>query len=88
MPRGSVTVNEVYCKGCGLCVEVCVQDALELAPGLTRKGYHPARLRNDRCTGCGNCAIVCPDAAITVVREVPASRVHAHVKATLGSKRE
>jgi 2-oxoglutarate ferredoxin oxidoreductase subunit delta len=68
--RGWIEVNELYCKGCGLCISVCPQDALELdQEHLTPKGYHPVALVSDQCTGCGLCAVVCPDAALTVMRE-------------------
>ena len=69
-PKGYVEINEVYCKGCGLCVAVCPQGALDLADRLTRLGYHPAFLKSDACTGCTNCAVVCPEAAIKVLRKI------------------
>lgn len=72
---GWIEVNELYCKGCGLCVEACPQDVLRLdMEHLTPKGYHPAQMIEETCTGCGICAVVCPDAAITVYREVPQRR--------------
>jgi 2-oxoglutarate ferredoxin oxidoreductase subunit delta len=66
MPR--IIVSERYCKGCGLCIEVCPRAIIELDPvKMTDKGYHPARLIDEsRCTGCANCALICPDVAITV----------------------
>jgi 2-oxoglutarate ferredoxin oxidoreductase subunit delta len=68
--KGWIEVNELYCKGCGLCVSVCPQGALELdQEKLTPKGYHPVTLVSDDCTGCGICAVICPDAALTVLRE-------------------
>jgi 2-oxoglutarate ferredoxin oxidoreductase subunit delta len=69
---GWIEVNDLYCKGCKLCVEACPQDVIALdMERLTPKGYHPAKLAKDGCTGCGICAIVCPDAAIQVYREKP-----------------
>jgi len=69
---GWIEVNEHHCKGCGLCVEACPQEVLELNMGqLTPKGYHPAKMIEETCTGCGICATVCPDAAITVYRKKP-----------------
>jgi 2-oxoglutarate ferredoxin oxidoreductase subunit delta len=67
-----IVVDEHYCKGCGLCVEVCPETIIEMDTGrLTAKGYHPARLTDaSRCTACTNCALVCPDVAITVYKEV------------------
>jgi len=68
--KGSIVVNELYCKGCELCVSACPQHVIGLADHLTHKGYHPAHLLRDGCTGCDICAIVCPEAAITVFREI------------------
>ncbi|MFN2197025.1 MAG: ferredoxin family protein [Anaerolineales bacterium] len=68
--KGWIEVNELYCKGCGLCVSVCPQEAMALdMDHLTPKGYHPVTLVSDTCTGCGICAVVCPDAAVTILRE-------------------
>jgi 2-oxoglutarate ferredoxin oxidoreductase subunit delta len=68
--KGWIEVNDLYCKGCELCVAACPKDVLALdLERLTPKGYHPAHLIADGCTGCGICAIVCPDAALTVYRE-------------------
>jgi 2-oxoglutarate ferredoxin oxidoreductase subunit delta len=69
-PRGRIVVNEVFCKGCSMCVENCPQKVIALSSvKINMKGYHPAELISDGCTGCGICAIVCPDAVITVYRE-------------------
>lgn len=68
MPR--IIVDEGYCKGCGLCVDVCPRAIIILDPDrITPKGYHPAKLTDEsRCTGCANCALMCPDIAIVVER--------------------
>ena len=66
---GWIEVSELYCKGCGLCVEACPKDVMALdEEHLTPKGYHPVFLIADGCTGCGICAVVCPEAALTVHR--------------------
>lgn len=68
-PKGTIQVNEFYCKGCELCVDACPQHVLQLSPErINGKGYHPAELNGDSCTGCGICATLCPEAAITVFR--------------------
>ena len=73
--KGRIVVDELYCKGCELCIAACPQDVMAVAlDRLTSKGYHPAELAKDGCTGCGICAIVCPEAAITIYREVIARR--------------
>ncbi len=73
--KGTIEVNPMHCKGCGLCVDACPQNVIALdMEHLTPKGYHPAHLISDGCTGCVICAVVCPDAAITVYREVKKPR--------------
>ncbi|MHB1137057.1 MAG: indolepyruvate ferredoxin oxidoreductase subunit alpha [Coriobacteriia bacterium] len=68
MPR--IIVDGRYCKGCGLCVDVCPSKCIVLDPDtINDKGYHPAMLTDESlCTGCASCAIMCPDVAITVER--------------------
>lgn len=65
-----VTVDEFFCKGCGLCTDACPKGIMELnAAVITAKGYHPAHCVDmDACIGCANCAIMCPDVAIKVER--------------------
>jgi 2-oxoglutarate ferredoxin oxidoreductase subunit delta len=72
--KGTIEVNELYCKGCEMCIQACPQDVMALAQDrLTVKGYHPAQLVAEGCTGCAVCALVCPEAAITVYRQaIPA----------------
>lgn len=65
-----VKIDDFFCKGCGLCVEVCPVHILDLNNEvITAKGYHPAHcIEESKCTGCATCALVCPDVAITVWR--------------------
>ena len=65
-----IIVDDVHCKGCGLCVAACPKQVLALDQDrITSKGYHPATLVDpDGCIGCSSCFITCPDVAITVVR--------------------
>lgn len=36
-----VTIDDFFCKGCGLCTDVCPVGILELDPDvITAKGYH------------------------------------------------
>jgi 2-oxoglutarate ferredoxin oxidoreductase subunit delta len=68
--KGWIEVNDLYCKGCELCVAACPKNVLALdMDRLTPKGYHPAILISEDCTGCNICSVICPDAAITVYRE-------------------
>lgn len=62
-----ITVEDEYCKGCGLCIPACPQQVVALSEALSPRGYHTAVLTDaEKCTGCCFCAHVCPDAAIEV----------------------
>lgn len=65
-----MSVDDRFCKGCGLCADVCPVHIIALNyEVITTKGYHPAHcIDMDRCTGCASCALMCPDAAIVVER--------------------
>jgi NAD-dependent dihydropyrimidine dehydrogenase PreA subunit len=69
--KGYVTIDREECKGCGLCVEACIQKVLALAPELNRFGYHPAVYQGHGCNGCGLCFYACPEpGAIRVFKAV------------------
>lgn len=62
-----VTVNKKYCKGCGLCVQVCPHQSLSLTQAYNQQGQPVAQFIKDGiCIGCKQCAIICPDAAIEI----------------------
>lgn len=51
------------CVGCGICVDACPQEVLEVAGGV-------AEVENeDNCIGCGDCLEECPMGAITEIVE-------------------
>ncbi len=56
-----ISVNSKWCKKCGLCVDYCPRDVLEISDIPTVKD---AAL----CIGCLQCERHCPDFAITVKR--------------------
>ncbi|MBI4241361.1 MAG: 4Fe-4S binding protein [Candidatus Rokubacteria bacterium] len=67
--RGRVVIHLEECKGCGLCVEACPTDCLDLETPLSGASVHPARYTGEGCTGCGICFYCCPEpGAITIVR--------------------
>ena len=67
MAKGRVTINELICKGCELCVSVCPKHVLKLSETkINPSGYNPAEPVNDDCIACLSCAKMCPDCSITV----------------------
>ncbi|MDP2646131.1 MAG: 4Fe-4S binding protein [Desulfobacterales bacterium] len=60
-------VDQLRCKGCGLCVTVCPQKVLEISDEMNELGYFPIRqIRPDSCRRCTTCCIMCPDVAISI----------------------
>ncbi len=60
-------LNEDYCKGCQICIEVCPKDAIRARTEINAKGYYlPEAGDMALCTGCKLCEIVCPDFAIAI----------------------
>ncbi len=66
-----LTISELVCKGCGLCVRACPKGVLALSKTkLNAKGYHPAEVVDQAaCIGCASCARTCPDVAIRIDKE-------------------
>jgi heterodisulfide reductase subunit A len=54
------TVNQSYCTGCGLCVDACPYEAIEIKDNV-------AFVNSYLCKGCGTCAATCRDKAITLI---------------------
>ncbi len=52
-------INTNRCTGCGKCVEICPEDAIELVDGKAELTY-----RDCRRLMCGKCRNVCPFNAI------------------------
>jgi NAD-dependent dihydropyrimidine dehydrogenase PreA subunit len=70
-----LTIELDRCDGCGNCVEVCPEGAIQIASGL-------AQINSELCTECEACVQACPNGAIRVarpvaVREEPAAAVTA-----------
>ncbi len=62
-PPHPVVVYVRWCKGCGICVEFCPRDVLEMGDD-----EHPVIARPEQCNRCTLCEVHCPDFAIRLVR--------------------
>ncbi len=56
-----VVINEKWCKGCNICVEMCPVKILRL-----NDRFKAEVVDMDRCVGCMNCSNYCPEFAVTV----------------------
>jgi 2-oxoglutarate ferredoxin oxidoreductase subunit delta len=64
-----IKIDEVVCKGCGLCVRYCPRQVIAMSERINAKGYCVAEpAAADKCTGCTFCALMCPDIAVRVYR--------------------
>jgi len=62
-----VIINDLVCKDCGYCREVCRLDIFKQSDDFNPSGYRPAVAENiDRCVACLRCLYICPDFAITI----------------------
>ena len=71
-------VDEVKCRACGKCVEICQFRAPQLVE--TEPGVFAARINASLCKGCGTCTSWCPSGAITS-RHFTDRQVHAMIDA-------
>ena len=69
-------VNLNLCTGCGMCIDVCPYDALQLKDGK-------AEVNEVLCEGCGTCSATCLRAAIQVINLTPL-QVHEMIRTSLG----
>lgn len=68
MPK--IIINERYCKGCEICVEICPKRVFEMSKELSERGYHiPKPIRQKECITCHQCELYCPDQAIVVLED-------------------
>jgi NAD-dependent dihydropyrimidine dehydrogenase PreA subunit len=61
MPRP--IINEDECSGCGVCVDACPNNVIELVGDVAEP------VNEDDCTACGDCLEECPMGAITEIEE-------------------
>ena len=56
----SLALDPEKCTGCGMCIEVCPHNVLQMQSDVARIADR------DACMECGACAMNCPFSAITV----------------------
>jgi len=62
-----ITINNIFCKGCDICVQICPTEVLEMIDTIDRWEGAVAVVKDmDACTGCMKCEVQCPDFAIAV----------------------
>jgi 2-oxoglutarate ferredoxin oxidoreductase subunit delta len=68
-----VVIDELRCKGCGLCTTACPYGLIHMSDKLNRQGFLPAVISDEdqeKCVSCAMCARICPDVAITIFKKV------------------
>ncbi len=62
-----ITVDKAFCKGCGLCIDVCPREVLAFSRERGAAGFMvPEAVKPEACTRCMMCELICPDFAIVV----------------------
>jgi 2-oxoglutarate ferredoxin oxidoreductase subunit delta len=60
-----IVLTQKWCKGCGICVEMCPTKVFVAEEGTGKAIVAYA----ERCADCGLCELYCPDYAISLERE-------------------
>lgn len=64
-------IDSERCKGCGLCVNFCPKNVLEITGKVNANGHFPAyQARPEDCIHCTICCIMCPDVAISIAETI------------------
>ena len=67
MKKIEIYIDDILCKGCYYCIEICPKEVLEKSDILSQKGYLIAKVGNiENCIVCRMCEKICPDFAISV----------------------
>ena len=66
-PKASIEINNDWCKGCYICVDICPKQVFDISTKRNKLGVHPAKAqRPAQCIVCYECELHCPDMAISV----------------------
>ena len=65
-----IIIDDQFCKGCNLCLEVCPRKVFVKSSKRSRAGYSmPQAAELEKCAVCLLCEMTCPDLALTVIEE-------------------
>lgn len=65
-----ITIDERYCTGCGICIEVCPKNIFKASDMRSQQGYLMPEIKNEKhCIECNLCEKLCPEMCINVVSE-------------------
>ncbi|MGB9721543.1 MAG: FAD-dependent oxidoreductase [bacterium] len=78
LPPITSEVDEIYCRGCGKCTEVCEFHAISLVE--KEPGIFIAKVNEAMCKGCGTCVPACPTGAIDL-RHFKSEQIKAQIEA-------
>lgn len=59
-------IREERCKGCGICISACPQDAITFVERTNAQGYPVTEVDLEKCIECGICYTVCPDSVYEI----------------------
>ena len=63
----TIRINQKWCKGCYICLEVCPKKVYKKSSEISEKGFQPVLVAHpELCTLCLQCEMLCPDLAINV----------------------
>jgi len=81
LPPITSAVDEIYCRGCGRCAEVCEFQAIRIVE--KDKGIFVAQVNEALCKGCGTCVPACPTGAIDL-KHFKKEQIEAQLEALFG----
>lgn len=63
-----IEIDRFFCKGCGLCIDVCPKKLIAFSKEAGEAGLFVEQTDAAECIACKLCAIQCPECAISVFK--------------------